>query len=62
MLNPAITSEAAVEGPVPTKTSLGMWRIVGYVVGLQVLIALIGAALFSVIGLANDGVGGCGGG
>ncbi len=61
-MSPAIASEAAVCVPVPTKTSMGMWRIVGYVVGLQVLVALIGAALLSVIGLANDGVGGCGGG
>jgi hypothetical protein len=39
-----------------------MWRIIGYIVGFQVLIVLIGAALFSVVGLANDGTGGCGGG
>ncbi len=60
-MNPEITSELVAELPAPTKSGSGMWRIVGYVVGFQVLLVLIGAALFSVIGLANEGVGGCGG-
>ena len=58
----AITSDAPVPEPLPTKASLGVWRVVGYIVGFQVLVVLIGAALFSAIGLANDGTGGCGGG
>jgi hypothetical protein len=60
-MNPAITSEPAEE-PGRTRSSADMWRIVGYVVGFQVLIVLIGAAVFSVVGLASDGVGSCGGG
>jgi hypothetical protein len=59
-MDPAIASQVAE--PAPTTTSLGVWRIVGYVVGFQVLVVLIGAALFSVIGLAGEGTGGCGGG
>jgi hypothetical protein len=62
VMNTAITPEAPAGEPVPTKASMGMWRIVGYVVGFQVLVVLVGAALFSVIGLASDGTGGCGGG
>jgi uncharacterized membrane protein (Fun14 family) len=58
-MDAAIASELAE--PAPT-TSLGIWRIVGYVVGFQVLVVLIGAAIFSVIGLAGEGTGGCGGG
>jgi hypothetical protein len=61
-MNPTITSEGPLPEPTPTKASLGVWRIVGYIVGFQVLIVLIGAALFSVVGLANDGPTGCGGG
>jgi hypothetical protein len=61
-MNPEVTMGSALEPIAPTKTSLGMWRIVGYIVGFQVLVVLIGAALFSVIGLAGEGTGGCGGG
>jgi hypothetical protein len=46
---------------VPAKTSR-VWRIVGIVVAFQALIVLAGVLLFSAMGLANDGVGSCGGG
>jgi hypothetical protein len=60
-MDSAITSDAPLPEPAPTKASLGVWRVVGYIVGFQVLIVLSGAALFSVVGLANDGTGSCGG-
>jgi len=38
-----------------------LWLIVAFVVTLQVLIVLGAVLLFSALGLANDGVGSCGG-
>ena len=39
-----------------------VWRIVLIVVGFQVLVIAAAIFLFSAMGLANDGTGGCGGG
>lgn len=54
-----------VTAPEPTDVPAGpsrVWRIVAIVVAFQVLIVLAGIVFFSAMGLANDGVGGCGGG
>jgi hypothetical protein len=39
-----------------------LWLIVALVVTFQVLIVMGAVLLFSALGLANDGVGSCGGG
>lgn len=52
---------APPEAPVPADGSR-VWRIVAMIVAFQVVIVLAGIFLFSGIGLANEGVGSCGGG
>ena len=39
-----------------------VWRIVLVVVSAQLAVVALGMLLFSAMGLANDGTGGCGGG
>jgi hypothetical protein len=53
---------AAPDAPaeVPAKTS-HFWRIVLFVVAVQLAVITVGLALFGTLGLA-DGGGGCGGG
>ena len=53
------TPETPADGP--DKVS-HVWRIVLMVVGFQVLAIAAAIFLFSAMGLANDGTGGCGGG
>ena len=48
-------------GEVPDKGSR-VWRIVAIVVALQLFIVFAGILLFAGMGLANEGVGSCGGG
>jgi len=45
----------------PDKVS-HVWRIVLMVVAFQALAIVVAVVLFSAMGLANDGTGGCGGG
>ena len=61
-MNPEVTMESALAPITPTKSASRIWRIVGLVVGFQALIVLAGVLLFSGMGLANEGVGSCGGG
>jgi hypothetical protein len=60
-MSPVITADDAAELPAPTKSAARIWRIVALVVAFQALILVLGIVLFSALGLANDGVGGCGG-
>jgi hypothetical protein len=57
-----ITADDDAELPAPTKSALRIWRSVALVVALQALILVLGIVLFSALSLANDGVGGRGGG
>jgi hypothetical protein len=62
-MSPAIAADAGpAETPAPRKKASRIWRIVAFVLAFQVLIVAIGIVLFSAMGLANDGPGGCGGG
>ena len=51
------------EGPTeaPTKASR-VWRMVLIVVSVQLVLVAAGMILFTAMGFANDGTGGCGGG
>jgi len=51
--------EVPADGAAPTNR---FWRIVLIVVSAQLAIIAVGLVLFSAMGLANDGVGTCGGG
>jgi hypothetical protein len=59
-MNPDVTMEALEPIP-PTKGASRVWRIVLIVVAAQLLIVALGMVFFTAMGLANDGVGGCGG-
>jgi hypothetical protein len=59
-MTPAIAADAAGT-QAPAKRTSRVWRIVALVVAFQVLIVVLGIVLFSAMGLANDGPGGCGG-
>jgi len=51
------------EAPAEASTWISRgWRIALIVVGFQVLSIFVAVALFSALGLANDGIGSCGGG
>jgi len=39
-----------------------VWRMVMIVVAVQLVLIAAGMVLFTALGLANDGTGGCGGG
>jgi hypothetical protein len=54
--------EASLEPNPPGKSASRIWRIVGLVVAFQILAIVMMVVVFSAMGLANDGVGGCGGG
>ena len=56
------TLESALAPIAPTKSTSRVWRIVGLVVAFQFLAIVATVVLFSALGLANDGVGSCGGG
>jgi len=53
----AATSEPAA---LPAKASR-VWRMVLLVVSVQLVLIAAGMALFTAMGLANDGTGSCGG-
>jgi hypothetical protein len=53
--------ESQAPAAVPARVSR-VWRIVGMVVAFQILAIVAMVVLFSAMGLANDGVGSCGGG
>jgi len=57
----SISTAPATPTDGPDKVSQ-VWRIVLIVVGFQVLVIAAAIFLFSAMGLANDGTGGCGGG
>ena len=61
-MNPEVTMESALEPIAPTKSASRIWRIVGLVVAFQFIAILAVVLLFSGLGLANEGVGSCGGG
>jgi len=54
--------ESTLEPIAPTKSASRIWRIVGLVVAFQFIAIVAMVVLFSALGLANDGVGSCGGG
>ena len=54
--------ESAIAPILPTKAASRVWRIVGFVVAFQFLAIIAMVVLFSALGFANDGTGGCGGG
>lgn len=56
------TLESALAPIAPTKSASRVWRIVGLVVAFQFIAIIAVVVLFSGLGLANDGVGSCGGG
>jgi hypothetical protein len=57
------TTAAQPETPAeePARVSR-VWRMVLLVVGFQALAIVVAVVLFSAMGLADDGTGGCGGG
>lgn len=61
-MNPEVTMESTLEPIAPTKSASRIWRIVGLVVAFQFIAIIAMVVLFSALGLANDGVGSCGGG
>ena len=61
-MNPEVTMESALEPIAPTKSASRIWRIVGLVVAFQFIVIIAVVLLFSGLGLANEGVGSCGGG
>jgi type IV secretory pathway component VirB8 len=62
MLLEVKTLESALAPIAPTKSASRIWRIVGLVVAFQFLVIIAVVVLFSGLGLANEGVGSCGGG
>ena len=56
-----LATEPQAAAEVPARVSR-VWRIVGMVVAFQIVAILGMVVLFSAMGLANDGVGSCGGG
>ena len=58
----AKTLESALAPIAPTKSAARVWRIVGLVVAFQFIAIIALVLLFSGLGLANEGVGSCGGG
>jgi hypothetical protein len=54
--------ESALAPIAPTKSASRVWRIVGLVVAFQFIAIAASVLVFSALGLANDGVGSCGGG
>jgi hypothetical protein len=52
----------AAAAPQPPARADRVWRMVAVVVAAQAVIIAAGLLLFTVLGLANDGVGSCGGG
>ena len=56
------TGATVLESPAEGSTWISRgWRIAVIVVGFQVLSIFVAVALFSALGLANDGIGSCGG-
>jgi hypothetical protein len=51
-----------VEAPPDTPRVSRVWRMVLMVVSVQLVLIAAGMIFFTALGLANDGVGGCGGG
>lgn len=58
----AETTGPALAEPSAAKPSRIRWQLIAFVVSVQALLVLGGILLFSAMGLANDGVGSCGGG
>ena len=58
MINEATAPETSLAVPAGKSRT---WLIVAFVITFQVLIVLGAVLLFSALGLANDGVGSCGG-
>jgi len=57
------TGATAPEAPAEASAWISRgWRIALIVVGFQVVSIIVAVALFSALGLANDGTGSCGGG
>jgi len=54
--------QSALDPILPTKRGSRVWQIAGFVVAFQFLAIIAMVVLFSAMGLANDGTGGCGGG
>jgi hypothetical protein len=54
--------QSALAPIAPTKSASRIWRIVGLVVAVQIVVVLAFVVLFSGMGFATDGVGSCGGG
>jgi len=54
----AIATEA--DTPAPARPSR-LWRMILIVVSVQLVLIAAGMALFTAMGLANDGTGSCGG-
>lgn len=48
--------------PVPPARGNRVWRMVAIVVAVQLVVIALGLAFFTMVGLANAGPGGCGGG
>jgi hypothetical protein len=57
----SISTAPATPTDGPGKVS-HLWRIVLMVLAFQVLAIVVAVVLFSAMGLADDGTGGCGGG
>jgi hypothetical protein len=57
----AIASPPQAPAEQPAKASR-VWRMVLIVVSVQLVLIAAGMILFTAMGLANDGVGSCGGG
>ena len=55
----ATAPETLADGPDPVRH---VWRMVLMVVAFQAIAIVVAVVLFSAMGLANDGTGGCGGG
>ena len=54
--------ESALDPILPVNRASRVWQVVGFVVAFQVFVIVAMVVLFSAMGLANDGTGGCGGG
>jgi hypothetical protein len=54
----ATAPDAPADGPDQVSH---VWRIVLFVVSVQLAVIALGMLLFSAMGLANDGTGSCGG-
>jgi hypothetical protein len=57
----AIATSPEAPAEIPAKASR-VWRIVLLVVSVQLVLIAVGMILFTAMGLANDGIGSCGGG